>query len=512
MDDKDVDSEEATATQAPSDHELFIGLVGPIGVDLDAVTDELTKSLATVDYYVQTVRITDVLQQLDAPRQICGINQVTETPADARIHELMTFGNELCAKTGLEDAMALLGVIGVQAMRHSASSHTRRAYIIRQFKRPSEIQALRRLYGEHFVVIAAYSDKKRRIEKLCRLIGESENSMDYDRFESRASALVTRDEDEEIEHGQKLRDTFWRADLFVDPSQRQPLASSIRRFIDLLFGLTISTPTRDEAAMFTAWGASMRSASMARQVGACLIDSIGSVVATGTNEVPQAFGGVYWEGDQPDGRDHHKGWDESDLHRGEMIAQVFDELKGAGWLSKDLDGRSAQELTEEVLGSKGILKRTRAAGVMEYVRAVHAEQCALADAARRGVPTSGLTMAVTTFPCHECARLIVAAGIKELCYVEPYSKSLAKQMYGDSISFDSKESGKILFRPYLGVAPQIYSRLFSSEGVNRKDVTGKLIVPDAASSTLRLTYQGSRLRIEEAESTYAFPLLDDQKS
>ncbi|MEJ7655371.1 MAG: deaminase [Chloroflexia bacterium] len=42
---------------------------------------------------------------------------------------------------------------------------------------------------------------------------------------------------------------------------------------------------------------------------------------------------------------------------------------------------------------------------------MHAEMSALLDAGRRGVPVQGATLYTTTFPCHNCARHIVGAGI-----------------------------------------------------------------------------------------------------
>ena len=45
----------------------------------------------------------------------------------------------------------------------------------------------------------------------------------------------------------------------------------------------------------------------------------------------------------------------------------------------------------------------------EYGRAVHAEMDALLDAARRGVAVQGATLYVSTFPCHSCARHVIAA-------------------------------------------------------------------------------------------------------
>jgi deoxycytidylate deaminase len=75
--------------------------------------------------------------------------------------------------------------------------------------------------------------------------------------------------------------------------------------------------------------------------------------------------------------------------------------------------------------------------VIEFGRAVHAEMAALMDSARRGVPVKNATLYCTTFPCHLCARHIVAAGIRRVVYIEPYPKSLAAQLYPDSIAVES---------------------------------------------------------------------------
>ena len=51
---------------------------------------------------------------------------------------------------------------------------------------------------------------------------------------------------------------------------------------------------------------------------------------------------------------------------------------------------------------------------------VHAEQNAIADAARRGSSVEGCTAYVTHFPCINCAKILAAAGIAELRYREDY--------------------------------------------------------------------------------------------
>lgn len=47
---------------------------------------------------------------------------------------------------------------------------------------------------------------------------------------------------------------------------------------------------------------------------------------------------------------------------------------------------------------------------------VHAEQNAIADAARRGVSLQGATAYITHYPCINCAKIMAAAGIRAVKY------------------------------------------------------------------------------------------------
>ena len=51
---------------------------------------------------------------------------------------------------------------------------------------------------------------------------------------------------------------------------------------------------------------------------------------------------------------------------------------------------------------------------------VHAEQNAVADAARRGSSLEGCIVYVTHYPCINCAKILAAAGIVEIRYREDY--------------------------------------------------------------------------------------------
>lgn len=101
---------------------------------------------------------------------------------------------------------------------------------------------------------------------------------------------------------------------------------------------------------------------------------------------------------------------------------------------------------------------------MEFSRSVHAEMDAITTAARIGSTSlKNSTLYCTTFPCHNCARHIVASGITKVYYIEPFEKSLARELHNDAIDFEPKKddlNNKVIFMPFGGVAPKQYLNLF----------------------------------------------------
>lgn len=64
---------------------------------------------------------------------------------------------------------------------------------------------------------------------------------------------------------------------------------------------------------------------------------------------------------------------------------------------------------------------------------VHAEQNALADAARRGICVQGATAYVTHFPCIICTRLLLASGITSVKYRFDYHNDpLAQELWQEA--------------------------------------------------------------------------------
>ena len=105
---------------------------------------------------------------------------------------------------------------------------------------------------------------------------------------------------------------------------------------------------------------------------------------------------------------------------------------------------------------------------------------ALMVCARAAVSPRGGTLYATTFPCHNCAKHIVVAGVSRVVFVEPYPKSKALDLHSDAIALEEDTVGKVCFVPFVGVTARRYFDLFSmrlstGKTMPRKDkATGKI--------------------------------------
>jgi len=484
-----------TATSDPTKGpELVFGLVGPVGTDLASVGSVLQDVLSQVDYKSELYRLSHLMH--DIP-QTPWSQLKDKGPFEEIVHSHMTAGDKLCKVLKRCDAVALLGVGAIREFRESTTrdayrSIARFAHILRSLKRPAEVQTLRRIYGPTFFVIAAHAPKAKRLQNVATKIAESHFSNQIGEYMIGAEGLLKRDEAEfGDDFGQNVRDTFPLADIIIDSSDEPSMADSIGRFIELLFGNTFHTPTKDEQGIFCAQAAAMRSASLARQVGAALCREDGTVVGLGTNDVPKFGGGIYWCDDSTDGRDYHRGYDTSDRMRENLLADILERLQKNEWLATARKDVPVTQLVREALRegtpkedvgdgedlqveNPPIMKGAQFTSTIDFIRAVHAEMSAITDAARHGLSTKDCVLYTTTFPCHDCAKHIVATGIKRVVYVEPYSKSLVGELYSDSIGVDTElDCGdKVRFQPFVGIAPKRYAELFSLAGRSRKNNDG----------------------------------------
>tara|TARA_Y100000992_G_C21273145_1_gene498162 strand:+ start:406 stop:822 length:417 start_codon:yes stop_codon:yes gene_type:complete len=57
------------------------------------------------------------------------------------------------------------------------------------------------------------------------------------------------------------------------------------------------------------------------------------------------------------------------------------------------------------------------------IATIHAEQNALVDCAKRGASCDECTAYITHYPCVNCTKLLLAAGIKKIKYIHDYSNN-----------------------------------------------------------------------------------------
>jgi len=396
-------------------------------------------------------------------------------------------GNRICREAGRADAMALLAVEAIGETRLAVHRDTGRdpdataiapqtAYLVWSLKRPAEVRALRAIYGPMLCVIAVHTPYTERIDRIAQEVAGHVAVRPDD--EAAAVQLLSRDEEEakasNDKFGQDVADCYPLADFFVDGSRPTELESTMSRSLSIVFGDPFATPTRSEYGMFLAHAGGLKSAELGRQVGAALLNPAGDVLAVGTNEIPRPLGGHFWHGDPDDDREFVHGFDTSDRLRRRLMSEIVEAVEPviAGTGAVD---RAAIE---------SALATTRVQDLIEYGRAVHAEMAAMLDAARLGVAINGSIASVTTFPCHLCSRMLIAAGVRRVEYIYPYPKSLATEIYRQTIrTTPAGGLDSIPFLPFIGVAPRRYSNAFSAP-TRRKDKTGAAIPRYAQSPRL----------------------------
>ena len=482
--------------------EIVIGFVAPAGADFTAIKGRVTRCLDEYGYGAVEVRLSDFLAQRS---NLAGrLTPADEKRVELRVPALQAEGNLFRFEKNLRDALAFVAlneIVGIRAERNGSATNPQMtpvkalAFLIWSFKLPEEIATMRSIYREHFFVVSVHTPREKRANRLATQIAAGNNRIGGPNASDRADAekIIEADEHEDLlgltsrarvdsnaikaGFGQNVRDAYPMGDFFVDPDLDESRPESLDRAIDIIFGHPYETPTSDEFGMFVATAAALRSAELGRQVGAAIIGSLGEVVAVGTNEVPAFGGGHYAKGMSSDDREFRRGTDTSDILRGRLVDQIQEQLTNANIIG---------EATEETASAIRIaLGSTRIRDLTEFGRALHAESCALMDAARRGVAVKGLTICVTTFPCHQCTRQVIAAGLVRLVYVYPYPKSLAGDLHGDAIEIDRPGvPDKLHFEPFLGVAPRRYLQAFTAG--RRKDADGKAVPAEDRDRSPRL--------------------------
>ena len=471
------------------DCELVIGLVSPVGVNLEDVQNRLDSIFKQYRYKMNFIHLSKIAKEY---------RDVQESSSDelSRLDTAMQAGTDLREKYDRGDFYALLAIDTISSTRPGSDDKTeplkRNAHVIRSLKHVDEVETLRQVYGGGFFLLGVSASIDSRKHYLSELKGVPEDELDR---------VIDRDDKEKIDLGQQTRDVFQMADAFVNTDDCERLSVQLGRITDLLFSKPVVPPTHEEYAMFMAYAASLRSADLSRQVGAVITNSESDILSTGANDVPKFGGGLYWP-NESDQRDYILGFDSNQKEKVKIVEDVI----------KCITNSDTEEISsEEFEDLKDKLYNSRIMDLTEFGRAVHAEMEALIQAARNGVSVRRGTLYTTTYPCHNCAKHIVASGLEEVVYIEPYPKSYAQKLHSDSISSNGvSQKEKVTFRQFVGVGPRRFIDLFSmhiSSGRKLKRKSGGNMVHwDRQSAELRVPM--TPLSYLEAEMSLVVELED----
>jgi len=486
-------------------NELIIGLVGGAGADFNATKQVLRETLKSMCYRSENIidcKVTDfftttnfnvltndnekfssLIGEIDSIKNSLN-NDFSKTYIEMQLGSL---GRSLIK--GVDDFWARLIVKKISNNRTPSTAPKKTAYIINSLKTRKEISFLERVYGRNFIVISIYQhedDRKKylELEKIKSNIPKEEidklkdfnllisaalsentqpdSALDEVDISSPAAVLINKDKKETHQvfkkTGQQLDKCFSYGHFFIRsdyPPNPDKLNEQARRFIQLLFGHPFKEPSVEEFYMYCAQGAALRSLDLDRQIGSVIVNSHNELVSIGYNDVCKYKGGHFGPGDARDLRDYKKRFDYN--HR--KLDKLTNELLKVHSASSSPQSNAYNEVRE-------ILR-----AITEFKRSTHAEMSAILDAARRGVSIKNCTMFINTFPCHNCAKHIIASGIIKVVFLHPYPKSDAKDMFPEMICDHPGESNKnkVYFEHFTGVAPIRFDRVFQHGRKERQE-------------------------------------------
>lgn len=466
--------------------EIIIALCGPIGSPLHETAEQISFSLKKYGYKTYDIRLSDLIR-INSKYTSINIDESTNLK---KFKSLITVGDKLREIYG-SDILAKLAIAKISAERKknfgefddivnesskgeaSKIKNQKICHIIDSVKNSSELELLKSIYGKMIFSIGVFSPLEARRENLSKI-----NRLSVEDI----AELINTDSGEEFDHGQSVRDTFPKCDYFlrVDSGLAEPgnadakgqILSKLERFFKLIFRSSVISPTEEENAMYAATSAARNSACLSRQVGAAVTSSSGELLSTGWNDVPRNGGGLYGKQSirlkviDPDHRCYtlQNRNCSNDAEKRILAEVVIDSL--------------VQEkiilVKKREAAIQTIIKNSRLKDLIEFSRAVHAEMHAILGASRvAGERILGGKIFVTTYPCHSCARHIIASGISEVYFIEPYRKSLALKLHSDAMTESVIETDeKVKLIQFDGVAPTRFLELFESG--SRKSKAGVL--------------------------------------
>jgi len=379
-----------------------IGVVGPFGSGCTYVTKKISENKK---YNYKRISLSDELKELyraDYPKK---------TP---KREDLQKYGDKLRHEKGNNYLASLVAKIIDQDQTIN--------YVVDSIRNPAEIDFFRKKYSGFFL-FGVFAEKENRWKRVKHVYDGNQLAFEED---------DKRDSDEKLAYGQKVTASFRMADIIIlnnnnivkGNSNEEDFISNLSQKIDLIEKTIPFRPNYLETNMAMAYAVSMRSSCLKRKVGAVIVDPTGDVFSSGYNEVPAA----------------------NNSCKSEYGTCYRDKLKDDYKISleKAVKTKSQREKAYEIF--KKNFK------ILDYCRALHAEENAILNVARVGASAalSSSTLFTSTYPCNLCANKIAQVGIKHIVYFEPYPMDEAKKIL--------TEKG-VEQQPFEGVTYNGYFRL-----------------------------------------------------
>ena len=314
-------------------------------------------------------------------------------PEKASRHKLQDFGDEKRQKKRPDFfARDVLQKIGDEIKKGQCEK-----FAIDSIRNPAEIYAFRKTYAADFFVFGIYADKEIRWERNRNHEYYKGNRSPFDEDDARDKG------DDSPEYGQRVGACFSESDIVLSNNQHfettgneafKEYEKKVLDYVSLIEDpLSGRLPLKgDEPFMAAAYACSQESTCLKRKVGAIVVDSSGSIISSGRNDVPRdsrSCSSVY----------------------GKCYKDYFREQFVESAINEKLITKNKKQGFIKLLKDK--------IGLHDICQAVHAEENVILNLTRTGsmVPLETCTLYTTTYPCRQCARRIVNPRISEVASV-----------------------------------------------------------------------------------------------
>lgn len=358
---------------------IVIGLTGPFGSGCTYIAQNIIKKLG-YDY----VSLSEILK-----------NKISNDSLSRT--ELQQEGNKLRSENGCD----YLAKQAIETIKDSPGEK----FVVDSIRNTHEVEALKSEFSD-FYLFSTWADKETRWDRISKKYNNNRSAFDED---------DKKDKDEKIENGQQITLCYQMSDIIILNTEHivnintdsfKKLNSIVNKYINIIEGNEKFMPSEQETLMSMAYANSMRSSCKQRKVGALIVDEYANVFSSGYNEVPNT--------ERP------------------CLNQYGDCYRK--YLRKEINDSIENEIKNPVLSKKVTEVVKNKSKMLDYCRALHAEETAIVNMARLSVSVdlSKSTLYTTTYPCNLCANKIAQVGIKKIVYFDPYPQDEAKTILNSS--------------------------------------------------------------------------------